>query len=385
MYLFLMLFSLLFFDAGALYARLVYPKTMQEFKQLYPEANIIECLKDYAFSYPEFPLYPEHKENHFPNQGYHADISVMEVPNSIAVVHPEGYIFVNDCFMKETQIKTLEPFRGQPYIEQPDLQNVTKVHGRVVMLEHLYSWVYGLFVFDILSALALLELYNIDYDYVCLPYGIPYQKEALEIWGIDPKKIIPMARGLAIQADVIILPASISQNKGKMVFNINYFPDILIRYVREKMLTGVKKMQLNVDLPEKVFISRKDASHSRKIPNEDEVFALFKPLGYKQIEFSKLTMAEKIAVANNAKCIVTFMGSGSTNIMFAQPDVRVYEIQQEYVEATFFYLAHIVGLKHFDILNATTLNDLLYGPPFAAGRVLSIELVKEFIKNHPEL
>ena len=377
------LFLIIFLNSSFINCRNIYPKTIEEFKKIYPATKIIECTKDYPFSYPEFPLYREHKETRFPNQGYHADISILEIPHGIASIHTynsASYVFVNDCFIKETQIKALEPFRGK----EAECNNFFKIEGRVAVINHIYSWIYGLFVPEILTQLALLELYEVAYDYVWIPCGISYQKEALEIWGIDPDKIIPMHNGQAIQADTIILPTSISQNQGAMVFHVNYIPDFLLKYVRKKMLDAVAKMNIQKEFPEKIFISRKDASHARKVPNEDEVFKLFEPLGYKQLEFSKLNMAEKIAVSNHAKSIINFMGSGSTNLLFASPDVKYYEIQQECVEASYFYMAKTLGL-HYEVLNATTEHDLFHGPPFAPGRILPIELVKEFIKNHPEL
>lgn len=376
--------ALIFLNIYAIESRFIYPKKISEFVQDYPATKVIECTKNYAFSYPEFPLYSEYKDDHFPNQGYHADISILEIPNGIASLHSSGYIFVNDSFIKEIQIKSLEPFPGQSYIQEADLENVFKIEGRVAILNHLYSWIYGLFIPEVLTQLALLELYKVQYDYLWVPYGLSYQKEAFAIWGIDSDKIIPLEAGQAIQADTIILPTSISQNQGKFVFHVNYIPDFLLKYLRKKMLDGIAKMNIQMDFPEKIFISRKDASHARKVVNEDEVFALFKPFGYKQLEFSKLNMAEKIAVSNHAKSIINFMGSGSTNLLFASDDVKYYEIQQEYVEASYFYMAKTLGL-HYEILNASTLNDLLYNPPFAPGRALPREIVQEFIKNHPEL
>lgn len=377
----------IFWGIYSIHCRHIYTKTIAEFKAQYPGTKVIECTKNYAFSYPEFPLYPEHKEQCFPNKGFHSDISIFEIPDGIVSIHTYNsatYVFVNDIFIQETQIKKLDPFHGKSLIEEAELQGVMKIDGRVAVLNHLYSWIYGLFVPEILTSLALLEIYAEEYDYLCIPQGLEYQKEALDIWGIDPDKIIPLFTGQVLQADTIILPTSISQNTGRMVFNVNYYPDFLIKYVREKMLSGVAKKNIQMDFPEKIFISRKDASHARKVPNEDEVFALFEPLGYKQIQFAKLNMAEKIVVSNHAKSIVSFMGSGSTNIIYASPDVRFYEIQQEYVEASYFYITKGLGF-HYDVLNVSTEHDLFYSPPFGPGRTLPIEIVKEFIKNHPEL
>ncbi|MBI2345153.1 glycosyltransferase family 61 protein [Candidatus Dependentiae bacterium] len=378
------LMAMFFFNVSLVHSRCIYPKTITQFKDAYPDVKVIECTKNYPFFYNEFPLYPQHKENYFPNNGYHADLSILEVPNATVSIHPYGYVFVNDCFIKETQVKALEPFKDKSCIQEPDLHGVLYIEGRVAVLNHLYSWIYGLFVPEILTALALLEIYGVQYDYLWIPCELSYQKQALAIWGINPDKLIHLFHGQSLQADTIILPTSISQNQGKIVCNVNYIPDFLLKYVRQKMLDGVAKMNIQMNFPEKIFISRKDASHARKVPNEDEIFSLFEPFGYKQLEFSKFNMAEKIAISHHAKSIITFMGSGSTNLIYAAPDVKIYEIQQEHVEASYFYMAQTLGLS-FEILNATTEHDLFYSPPFASGRVLPIALVKEFIENHPDL
>ncbi len=378
---FLQLFFLILLNLK-LECRLISYKTIPEFIKEYPETKWIKCTQNYAFDYPEFPLYPEYKEKYFPNQGYHSDISIIEVPNAIASIHSSGYVFVNDIFLKETQVKNLEPFAGKENITQPEFSKIVKVSGRLAIINHLFSPIYGLFINDILTALALLELYNVEYDYLCIPCNQSYQLEALNIWGIDQSKIIPLQHGQVLEADTIIIPTSVTQNT-KLVFNVNYIPDFLVTYVREKMLTNVKKMNVKMDFPEKIFISRKDASYSRKVPNEDEIFKLFEPLGYQRLEFTKLSMAQKIAVTNHAKSIINFLGSGSTNILFASPDVKYYEIQQQMVEPTFYYIAKTLGL-HYECLDATSVTDL-NNPPFLQGRYLSLDIVKNFIKNHPEL
>jgi hypothetical protein len=370
---------------GTFNARYIYSKKIKEFQKQFPNTKVIECTKNYQFSYPEFPLYSEYKTKRFPNHGLHADISILEIPNAVVSIHPYGFVFVNDVFIKETQLKDIDPFQGYSALQGPeiDLSKITKINGRVALINHLYAYTYSLFILDILTTLALLELQGIEYDYIWIPYNKQFMKEAFDIWGLDTSKIIPLEHGQVLSADVIILPTSISQNP-EIISNSNYYPDFLLKYVRNKMLEGVDKMNIQMDFPEKIFMSRKDAGASRKIPNEDEVFALFEPLGYQRFEFAKFSMAEKIAVANHAKSIVTFMGSGSVNILFALPDIKFYEIHQEWVEASYFFIAKTFGF-HYAYLNASKPNDLGTGMPWSKGRELPLDLVKEFIKNHPEL
>lgn len=361
----------------------IYKKNIEQFIYQYPATKVIQCTHNYRFSYPEFPLYQTYKAKRFPNEGMHTDIFILEVPHGLAHIHPYGFVFINNIFIKETQLKDLDPFKEYEVIKVPELNNVKNVAGRVLVLNHLYSYNYGLFILDVLSSLALIEMHKVEYDYVWIPYNKEFIKEALDIWGIDSSKIIPLEHGQALQADTIIVPTNISQNP-EVYSNANYYPDFLLKYVREKMLEGVQKKNIQMDFPEKIFISRKDASASRKIPNEDEVFALFEPLGYQRFEFSKFSMAEKIAVTHHAKSIVTFMGSGSTNILFASSDIKFYEIHQNWVEATFYFIAKSLGF-HYDCMNDSTYLDLCTGMPWSQGRPLNIQVVKEFIKNHPEL
>jgi len=373
-----LIFSALLSIASSVDARRIYPKTIAEFVQEYPQTKWIKCTQNYAFDYAPFPLYQEHKDSHFPNKGYHRDISIIEVPNGVAHIDYGGHIFVNDIFVKETQIKTLEPFQGNSHIERADLGHVPKVNGRVALVTHLYPYNYGLFILEMLTVLALLEIQNIQYDYLWIPYGAEWIQEVLDIWGIDRSKIIPVYLDKAIQADTIILPTSVTQN-DVMVFNVNYHPDFLIKYVREKMLEGFRKREVIMDLPEKIFISRKDAR--RFASNEDEIFALFEPLGYRRYELVNFTPIQKIALFVNAKKVISFMGSGCANIIFSHPDVYYLEIMHEFVEASYCFICQTMGVN-YNCINSTTYDDLVYGKVWNEGRAISLEIFKDFISKH---
>lgn len=367
-----------FFVTTQVEARQISRKSISDFVQLYPQTKWIKCTQNYAFDYPPFPLYEEYKDQYFPNKGNHSDISIVEVPNAVAYIDNGGHVFVNDVFLKETQIKTLEPFQGNEYIQRPDLDYIPKASGRVAIVTHLYPYNYGLFILEMLTVLALLEIHNVEYDYLWIPYGTEWIQEVLDIWGIDRAKIIPLYLGNAITADTIILPTSVTQN-DVLVFNVNYHPDFLIKYVREKMLDGFKKRTVTMDLPERIFISRKDAR--RFALNEDDIFALFEPLGYKRYELVSLTVTEKIALFFNAKKIVSFMGSGSANILFTQPGCHYFEVMHEFVEASYFYICQTIGLQYTSI-NASTYNDLVHGQVWNVGRALPLDLFENFIQDH---
>lgn len=186
---FLKIFFVSFIGIHELYPRFVYPKKITEFIQQYPETKLTQCTKNYKFDYPEFPLYPEYKSNYFPNKGLYSDIFILEIPKGVVSIDAahcsskSGYTFVNDIFIKETGFRDLNPFKEVSCIERPDIniENVFFISGRVAVIDHMYSWIYGPFILDLLSRIALLEIFNIEYDYLLIPYNQQYAKEALEI------------------------------------------------------------------------------------------------------------------------------------------------------------------------------------------------------------
>jgi len=366
-------------------ARRIYSKTISEFVQEYPQTKWTLCTQNYGFDRAVFPLYQEYSQSCFPSKGYHTDISVIEVPNGVGEIVIIGdlgdhqHIFVNDVFVQETMIKNYGPFGGNQYIERDALKSVQKVTGRVAILNHLCPHIYGHWIFDILGQLALLEIYNIQYDYLWIPYDAKFMKETLEIWGIDSAKIIPMSLDCAIAADTVIVPMSVGQNDVLIHYHVNYYPDFVLKYVSDKLLSDIKKLDQIKNFSKKIFISRKNGY--RSVSNEDEVFALFEPFGFERYELTSLSIEEQITLFNNATTVISFVGSGSTNIIFCRPETHYIEILQSVVDATFFFISDTFKLK-YSCINATTYNDLFWGHPCGAGRELPLNVVQNFIKDH---
>ena len=207
-------------------------------------------------------------------------------------------------------------------------------------------------------------------------------QEALNIWGINPNKIIPLSSNLCLQADTIIIPTSVTQI-DTLVYGANYNVDFILQHVRQKLLGTIKSVRADT-FGQKIFISRKDAGGKRMIPNEDEIFALFEPLGFKRYELTKLSLSEQIALFHNAKTLVSFLGSGSTNIMFCKPETHYIEIIQSLVDATFFYVADMFQLQ-YSFIDLSTLQDLKHGGPWSCAQPIPINIVQDFLDEHPNL
>ncbi len=359
-----------------------------EFAQENPQAQVVQCTKDYPFNFKQYPLYSKLGQERFPNQGLFQDTFIISAP--LATAHfcnynlwgINGLIFVNNYFIKECQIKDISPFylNKTTTIEVPTAPDNYYIHGSLAICSHIYPDCYGHFILDVLCQLALLEIFNVQYDYLCIPYHAKFMQEALDLWGIDQKKIIPLRFNLTIKADSIILPTSTTQTQ-KFAPNANYTTDFLIQYVSKKLFTGALQKNIDFKKSSKIFISRKDAHNKRFVPNEDEIFKLFENYGFARYELAKLSLAQQILLFHNAQEIVSFAGSGALNIIFSKPNTKYVEIVQTMLDATFFFLANIFNLNYC-CLDATESYDFKNTHPCSKGRVINLEVISHFLANN---
>ncbi|HSW76618.1 MAG TPA: glycosyltransferase family 61 protein [Candidatus Saccharimonadales bacterium] len=376
---------LCFIIVSQIYTTRIKQVSVFDFIKEFPQATCLQCTHKYSFNMTPYPLYPQVDQNFFPSKGFFTDMFIMQVPQGTAYLHDgSGDVFLNNCFIKETQIKDMNYFAG-PEFDIADISNIVTIPGRVAVISHIFPECYGHWIFDVLGQLALLEKHNIEYDYLCVPYHTKYMKEALDLWGIDRNKIIPLSQKLCIQADTIIMPTSVTQTEIRVGKNANYNVDFLLKHVSQKLLAGAMCSKNTHTFSEKVFISRKDAIRGRRVvSNEDEIFALFEPLGFKRYELTLLSLAQQIELFNNAKTIVSFVGSGSTNIIFCKPGTHYIEIVQKMVDATFFYVSDIFKLQ-YSFINNSTIPDLLYGHQHSQEDPFPLDKINFFLSQHPDL
>ena len=366
-----------------------------EFAQFNPLADVLQCTKDYQFNFKPYPLYSEHAQECFPNRGLYQDIYIAKIPNGIANFCScdnfwgiNGLIFINNYFIKECQIKDISPF----YLHKTNIIQIQKtsnnyyIDGSLAICSHIYSDFYGHFIQDVLSQLALLEIYNIEYDYLCIPYNKNYMQETLELWGIDKQKIISLEFNRTIQAQSIILPTSTTQTKNIFKW-ANYNNDFIIKYIQQKLLSNAKKLYPNFSSNcKKIFISRKDSARNnpRITPNEDEIFNIFKQHGFETYDFTKLNFTKKILLLNNAEQVASFVGSGALNIIFCKPNTKYIELVQQSFEAGNFYLTNILNLDYY-VIDNSTINDFWNHYTTTPARHFPIEIIYDFFKNHSEI
>lgn len=328
--------------------------------------------------------------NVYPHKGVCSDCFVLNIPNG-KVQGAEGHIFVGNTIIDEMVWQGLY----QPLVTIPkiDEDKIIKVSGKVAVIAQPLSEYYFHWFQDVLGRLALLDMHGIEYDYIYVLSDKKYMKESLELWGIDSSKIISPKdkddKDFCIQADELIVPSYVlNKNQGFNKYAGFHQNLLTTQYVSQKMVKAVESQNINSsNFAKRIFISRKDAP-KRKILNEDEIFRLFEAQGFVRYELSTLSVAEQIALFNQAEIVVGEHGAGMTNCLFCKPGTKVIEIFQALIDSGPWWITQVMRLDYSCIKTVKvdanyfahfTLKPEVYTKAWKSERVVSIEEIKRII------
>lgn len=349
-----------------------------------PSITYAKCHDAMSFDYKPFPLsvYPEYQ----PSKGLFAETFVATIPHG-AVCSSLGFVVSDNAIVKELLSQTFSIGRYQELLEKINVTDriPKKMTGRVAVLTRVSTDIYGHWLVDVLGRLEFLRMHNIAYDWLYVPFNCRYMHETLTLLGVDPSKIIqPYNDNFYIQADELIVPSLTIRRipaPGEVAFSpvhpcTFYCADWNINFLRTTFLPYVNVLLAHRTLPEKVFISRKDAS-SRRMVNEDEVFALFEPYGFTQVSMTHMSFIEQIALFHHAKIIVAAHGSSLTNLIFCEPGTKVIEIFQNQFDSGFWQLSDQRKLEHYCI---KTQDDNVQ-ESFKVDTYVPIEIMQNFVNS----
>lgn len=325
--------------------------TLQKVLQEHPEITYQKVHDELPFEIPPFQIAPS-----FKHKGTFKELFILTIPHGI-VRGIHGHVMVDNHFIEELiwggPINTFQiPFNTQNI----DPTTILKIPGKVAMISQLDSKNYCHWLYEILGRLSILEMNNIQYDWLYVSYEEqPFIKKICELWGIDSSKIIsPHDHYFTIEAETLIVPSLVIRtDQGHRQFGNFYHPSTLT-YTKNKLLN--RALEKNIDpaqFSKRFFISRGDNINARKILNEDEVFKIFETKKFKRYELTNLSIEEQIILFHNAEIIAGEHGAGLTNVLFCKPNTRVIEIFHNFVPMDFWYSSS------FGNLNYTSVNTLL--------------------------
>ncbi|MDR2174868.1 MAG: glycosyltransferase family 61 protein [Synergistaceae bacterium] len=190
-------------------------------------------------------------------------------------------------------------------------------------------------------------------EFYVVSNALDFQKEWLELLGIQERQIIPANAGITIQADELIVPSFVN-NWERIEFREgypNYQKQWLPRWIGD-LYSGFRTESGNGR--ERVYISRANAP-SRKVVNEDSLLPLLGKYGFTVVRSENLTVREQIETFANAEAVAGPHGAGLANRILCPPHASVLEIYpQYYYDSSYRTLLSALNLRYCYMVGETS-------------------------------
>ncbi len=347
------LFKKVEISCGLLLMTFIFPSIVHSNSQFCSSKPLLETLKmhggiDYLHCFPEEPFEFTKLsvvDDHYlhPYKGVFENTYILTIPQG-EVFGKDGWVLINDTLINELIWQNVFP--SKQALQKAKENKTVSIPGRVAVIAQSGYTYYYHWIAEVLGRLALLEMRAIDYDFLYVPLGRPFMKETLQLFGVDPSKIIEASDDLVFTADQLIVPSLVARVRTEGCPRlVHYLPKHILFYIKNKLLSAVEKEPQEHSFCKKVFLSRKDAV-ARKMLNEDDVFALFEAQGFKRYVLSEMSIVDQILLFKNAEIIVGALGSNLTNVIFCNSKVRIFDIFQARRDCTINYLCQNLGLSY---------------------------------------
>lgn len=315
-------------------------KSLIETLKINKNIKYLHCYDATSFEYEKLPIADSHYLH--PYKGLFKEAFILNIPQG-QVFGMDGWVLADETLIDELIWQNVFP--SKEALQKAKENKPVAISGRVAVIAQSGYTYYYHWIAEVLGRLALMELHGIDYDFLYVPTRMPYMKETLQLFGVDPAKIIEASDDFVFTADELIVPSLVAAVRTEGCPRlVHYSPKNILFHIRNKLLSGAEQQQ-TPQFSRKVFLSRKDAS-ARRMLNEDDVFALFEAKGFKRYVLSTMSIVDQISLFKNAEIIVGALGSNLTNVIFCNNNVRVFDLFQARRDCTIYYLCQNLGLDY---------------------------------------
>lgn len=183
-------------------------------------------------------------------------------------------------------------------------------------------------------AIAAAQIAPLSTMKLIVDHQFVYQREILQLLGTTPSQWIQPHCQLHLQPNHLLW--------------CNEPTSALLRAFAS---TIRKQIPRRSDLPKKIYISRKKASH-RKLVNEAEVEQCLHDQGFRTFDFESLPIRSQIEMVASADEIVSLHGAALAHLIFAAPKTKVIELFPENRQNFDLYprFSRMMGLSHSLVL-----------------------------------
>ncbi|WP_276357698.1 glycosyltransferase family 61 protein [Cohnella caldifontis] len=217
--------------------------------------------------------------------------------------------------------------------------------GTTALLTFVWSWNYFHWMFDVLPRVDLIRRADQDVDrYAISRYGMPYQRETLNLMGIPSDRIYEAGDDFHAEAERLIVPSFVRPVEDWP----SRYPRWTAEFLRREFLYD-RHVAVSPEY-ERIFVSRSKAQRRRML-NEDEIRLVLEERGFRTVILEELPFDEQIRIFASAKAVVAPHGAGLANLVFCPPGTQVVELfSPGYLWNYFAHICHQVGLGHYYLI-----------------------------------
>jgi capsular polysaccharide biosynthesis protein len=224
---------------------------------------------------------------------------------------------------------------AHPIFLTAKLPRVTKIEETVAVLTTYRSNIYYHWLLDTLPRLQLLEESGFSYERIVVPGQTRFQKESLELLGLDSHRLITDAN-LHLEAAALAIPSlpAVSGNQPRWACD----------FLRKSFL---KHLPRDVPARRRIYVSRQKGG-TRHLVNEPDLLPMLEKRGFERVFLEERPFLEQVRLFNEAEIVVSTHGSGLANLVFCRPGTAVVELfSPNYMNVMYWALSDRVGLTYY--------------------------------------
>lgn len=217
-------------------------------------------------------------------------------------------------------------YLGNLFLIYSTKSTITLENG--ILVSGNFSWNYYHLLYEIIAKFKAIDEAEIDpeipllVDKIC--QEVPQYLELFSIFNKRDRKIILLDFRKRYTVDKLFYFSSPNFLPPHFVNDIEIKPNdcLFDLSVLDFLRSNLLPVAANRNLPNRIFISRRRASNSRRY-NEDEVFYILEKYGFIKIEPENYSITEQVTLFNQADFIAGGTGAAFTNLLFCRESCKV--------------------------------------------------------------
>lgn len=213
-------------------------------------------------------------------------------------------------------------FDGNGFFPTIGPDNLIHHAGSTALLASMEQGNYGAFLLRTIAKLAALRRLGIEPDKYFVSTEAPWQIKLLEVFGVDPTKLLSYDRSKAYVFNDLFVPNLPTSEFIPDDSTIDFF-----RETSERLRTS----DTNFIRPKRLYVSRlraaRERPHYRVCQNESELVSRLIDLGFHIYEPEGESIEEQIRTFAAAEIVVGASGAGMFNTIFSPPETVVISIE----------------------------------------------------------